>query len=265
MQGALLAWWLALSGTALVNVLAWGWSARRLARGAVQMPAESLDLRRTLLWLSAGYVAGCAFRSFFPMVDAPRICLHDTWISRIVVGRTVATVAELCFAFQWALLLREAGVGARTATFAGRMIVPIIAVAEIFSWSAVLTSNYLLHAVENSLWALAAALALAAFVSLRARADASAARFLEAASLSAAVYLAFMVVVDVPMYLSRWRTAGGASVPLEQGLRTLVERCVVEHDWNIWRGDVLWLTLYFTVGVWISIALAHAPQIRPTK
>jgi len=230
-----------------------------------QIRERWLAFRRTLLWLSAGYAAGCAFRSIFPMIDAPRICLHDTWISRIVVGRSVATVAELCFAFQWALLLRRAGVGDRTATFAAGAIVPIIAVAEIFSWSAVLTSNYLLHAMENSLWALAAALALAAFLSLRTRAEGNAARFFEAASVSAAVYLAFMVVVDVPMYLSRWRAAGGAGVSLEQGLRTLVERCVVEHDWDQWRGDVLWLTLYFTVAVWISIALAHAPQSRPSK
>lgn len=262
MQGALLAWWLALCAAALVNVLAWAWSARRLASRAVHMPPDLCASRRWLLWLSAGYVLGCAFRSIFPMVDAPRICLHDTWISRIVVGRAVATAAELCFAFQWALLLREAG--ARTATLAGNLIVPIVALAEIFSWSAVLTSNYLLHAVENSLWALAAVLALAGFLSLRARTEGSVARFLEAASVSAAIYLAFMVTVDVPMYLSRWRAAGGVTLPLEQGLRTLLERCVVEHDWGIWRGDVLWLTLYFTVAVWISIALPHAPQLRPS-
>ena len=265
MQGALLAWWLALCAAALVNVLAWAWSARLLARGAAHVPAEVLAWRRTLLWLSAGYVAGCAFRSIFPMVDAPRICLHDTWISRIVVGRTVATAAELCFALQWALLLREAGVGARTATFAGRLIVPIIAVAEIFSWSAVLTANYLLHAIENSLWVLAGALALAGFISLRTRAEGRVARFLEAAILSAAGYLAFMVMVDVPMYLSRWRAAAGATLPIEQGLRTLLERCVVEHDWGTWRGDVLWLTLYFTVAVWISIALAHAPRLGTSR
>ena len=263
MQGPLLAWWLALCAAAFVNVLAWTWSARRLARGAARMPAEVLAFRRKLLWLSAGYVAGCAFRSIFPMVDLPRICLHDTWISRIVVGRTVATVAELCFALQWALLLREAG--ARTAAFAGYLIVPIVAVAELFSWSAVSTGNYLLHAVENSLWAFAAALALAGFLSLRTRAEGGTARFLEAASASAAIYLAFMVIVDVPMYLSRWRAAAGATQPLEQGLHTLIERCVVVHDWGMWRGDVLWLTLYFTVAVWISIALAHAPQLRPTR
>lgn len=265
MHGPLLAWWLALCAAATVNVLLWVWSAWWLARRAADMPPELYASRRRVLWLSGVYVLGCGFRSIFPMVDAPRICLHDAWISRIVVGRTVATVAELCFALQWALLLREAGPGERTATLVGRLIVPIIVVAELSCWSAVLTANYLLHAIENSLWTLAAALALAAFLSLRPRAEGVAARFLDAASVCAVIYLAFMAMVDVPMYLSRWQAAGDNTLPLSEGLRTLLERCVVEHEWDGWRQDALWLTPYFTVVVWTSIALARVPSLRASR
>src|SRR5262245_65143478 len=94
------------------------------------------------------------------MIDVPRYCLHETWISRIFVGRSVATVAELAFVAQWALLLREAG-----AIRAARAVVLLIAAAEILSWLAVLTTNELFHAAENSLWALSAALAVAFFAS----------------------------------------------------------------------------------------------------
>lgn len=265
MQGPLLAWWLTLCAAAVLNVLLWAWSARQLTRRAPDMPADLYASRLVLLWLSAAYVLGCAFRSIIPMVDGSRICLHDLWISRIFIGRTVATVAELCFALQWAMLLREAGVGERAATLVGRLIVPIIAVAELVSWSAVLTANPLLHAIENSLWTLAAALALAAFLDLRQRAEGRVARFLEAASLGAVIYLGFMVIVDVPMYLSRWQAAGAGSLPLAEGLRTLLERCIAQHEWEVWREDVPWLTLYFTVAVWASIALAHAPRIRTSR
>lgn len=266
MDAALSTWWLALCGAAVLNVLLLIWSARRLARRAAQS-TDLLASRSLQLWLSAGYVLGCAFRSVFPMVDVPRICLHDNWISRIAVGRTVATVAELCFAMQWALLLREAGAGRGMAALAGRLIFPIIVVAEIFSWSAVITSNYLLHAVENSLWTLAALLGLAGFLSLRPQAEAGTARFLEAACACAGGYVAYMVAVDVPMYLSRWRNqvAGDGSLPLAQGLRTLVERCIVEPRWEAWHNDVPWLTLYFTLAVWISIALVYAPRFRTPK
>ena len=48
-----------------------------------------------MLLFCAGYVFGCAFRSFLPRADVQRICLFDTWLSSVFVGRTVATVAEL--------------------------------------------------------------------------------------------------------------------------------------------------------------------------
>ena len=63
--------------------------------------------RRLQLLLSAGYVFGCAFRSALPVYDVPRIALFDVWLSSVIVGRSVATFAELCFVAQWALLLRE--------------------------------------------------------------------------------------------------------------------------------------------------------------
>lgn len=266
MDAALKVWWLSLCTAAALNVILLIWSARWLKRRAARVP-DLLARRGLQLWLSAGYVLGCGFRSVFPMVDVPRMCLHDTWISRIAVGRTVATVAELCFAMQWALILREAGAGRGVAALAGRLIFPIIVVAEIFSWLAVMTSNYLLHAIENSLWTLAALLGLAGFLSLRPQAEAGTARFLEAACACAGGYVAYMVMVDVPMYVTRWRNdvAGDGSLPLAEGLRTLVERCIVEPRWEAWQHDVSWLTLYFTLAVWISIALVHAPRLGDSK
>jgi hypothetical protein len=267
MHGALLTWWLILCAAAASNILIWIWSAQRLAQNSAHCPPDHLATRRWLLLLSAGYVAGCAFRSVFPMVDVERMCLHNHWLSYIFIGRTVATVAELCFALQWTLLLREGRHRSGAAAFAARMIMPLIVLAEIFSWGAVITSNYLLHAIENSLWTVSAALALAGFLSLHRTAAADAARFLKAACLCAGSYVVFMVTVDVPMYLSRWQAvpAGDGSLPLEERLRTLINHCMVVHEWSAWREDVPWLTLYFTVAVWISIALAHAPSLRSTQ
>ena len=62
-----------------------------------------------MLLLCAAYVFGCAFRSFLPRADIQRICLFDTWLSSVLVGRSVATFAEVCFVAQWAVLLRRLG------------------------------------------------------------------------------------------------------------------------------------------------------------
>lgn len=119
-------WWSMLCVATVINVGAWCVSAWLLARPGSPLPADVRARRRQLLWLSAIHVAGCGFRSVFPMVDVPRICLHDTWVSRLVVGRLVATVAELGFTVQIALLLREAGIaaGGGLAASIARALVP---------------------------------------------------------------------------------------------------------------------------------------------
>lgn len=270
MSNAWLIWWSVLCAATIINVAAWCLSAWMLGQPGAHLPADVRATRRRLLWLSAIYVTGCGFRSVFPMVDVPRICLHDTWMSRIVVGRLVATGAELCFTAQWALLLREAGAaaGGGLATNVTRILVPIIVVAELFSWFAVLTTNYLLHAAENSLWTLAAVLVVAGFVSVWPHVDEKGRRFVAAAIAGGASYITFMMFVDVPMYLSRWRAdlvAGHEYLSLREGMRDVLERCIVTRGWAAWHEDAAWLSLYFTVAVWASIALAHVPPLRGAR
>ena len=248
-----------LCAAAAINVVAWGVSAWRLGRRRPQLSADAYTTRRLLLWLAALYVLGCGFRSVLPMIDVPRFCLHDTWASYIVVGRSVATVAELAFAVQCALLLREAG-----AMRASLAVVPLIAVAEILSWLATLTTNNLFHAFENSLWALTAALALAFLASRWQLVGDRGKRVVAAAIGCGAAYIAFIAIIDVPMYLARWQ-AGQDYLSLGDGMRDIVQRCVVTRDWAKWREDALWLTLYFTVAVWISIALPQVPSFKEKR
>src|ERR1700692_2236330 len=111
----------------------------------------------SMLLLCAAYVFGCAFRSFLPRADVQRICLFDTWRSSVVVGRSVATVAEISFAAQWAIILHQLGTmtGADTTLNAAWVILPLFLFAECFSWYAGLTTHYLGNAIENSIWAVA--------------------------------------------------------------------------------------------------------------
>ena len=74
-----------------------------------------------------------------------------------MVGRSVATIAEICFAAQWVIIMGQLGTmtGADTTVNAALAILPLIVIAECFSWYAVLTRNFLFNAIENSLWAVA--------------------------------------------------------------------------------------------------------------
>src|SRR5271165_2973591 len=104
--------------------------------------------------LGAVYVFGCAFRSILPRADVQRICLFDTWLSSVMVGRSVATIAELAFAAQWAIVLRELGKISHSDTTKNiaAMIVPLIALAECCSWYAVISTDFLGNVLENSIW-----------------------------------------------------------------------------------------------------------------
>lgn len=251
MAGAAVLWWMALCAAALLNVALWGLSAWRLA------PDAGVEAtRQSLLWLSALYVAGCAFRSALPMIDVPRYCLHATPVSRIFIGRSVATMAELAFVLQWALLMHEAG-----AANAAIATVAMIVVAEIFSWLAVLTKNDLYHAAENALWTVAAAFAATFLASRWPEASEAGRSVILGALACAAVYLVFMAAYVVPMYLRRWEP-GGTYLSLGEGMRELLAPCVVERGWGHWRQDAAWLTPYFTIAVWMSIALVHVPSLR---
>jgi hypothetical protein len=227
-----------------------------------------------MLLLCAAYVFGCAFRSVLPRADVQRICLFDTWLSSVVVGRSVATVAEICFVAQWAIILHQLGVltGAETTTNAAWLIVPLILIAEGFSWYAVLTRHYLHNAIENSLWAVAFFIIGIGLCRLLPAFDGTARMVLAIAIVGITAYLAFLIMVDVPMYLGRWRA--GLAVgndrlrPLE-GLRDVSTRWVVTHDLAEWKDEIAWMSLYFSAAVWASLALCvvyalqqHLPRHR---
>jgi hypothetical protein len=260
-------WWFFLCCVAGFNILAWTLTAAALERRQAALSPEDYDLRRVQLFLSAGYVLGCAFRSALPVYDIQRFVLFDTWLSSVLVGRSVATFAELCFAAQWALLLRAisratgSGVGHVTSV----VVVPLIAVAELFSWYAVLTTSNLGHVIEESLWALSAGLLVMSLLWIWPRLEGSMRPMrplLAAWCVAGIAYVAFMFLVDVPMYWSRWladEASGRSYLSLTQGLLDASGRWVVSHRWQDWQNEIAWMSLYFSVAVWLSIALVHAP------
>jgi len=200
--------------------------------------------------------------------------LFDTWLSSVVVGRSVATVAELSFAAQWAIILHQLGTmtGADTTLNAAWLIVPLIFTAQCFSWHAVLTTHYLGNAIENSIWAVAFFVVGMGLCRLLPEFDGPVRVVLAIAITGIAGYLAFLMTVDVPMYLSRWRAGvadGSRRLGPLEGLRDASSRWVVTHDLAQWKDEIAWMSLYFTAAVWASLALCvcysledHLPRYR---
>src|SRR5262249_32975957 len=87
-------WWALLAMVSSGNIALWFVLRNQLSAHAT----GSLDSAwgtKLMLSFCAAYVFGCAFRSVLPRADVQRICLFDTWLSSVVIGRSVATVAEV--------------------------------------------------------------------------------------------------------------------------------------------------------------------------
>ena len=87
------AWWAILCVVSALNLVAWGVAALSIWRRRGETDPALYALRRTQLLLSAVFVLVCAFRSVFPRADVQRICLHDSWLSSVMLGRSLATIA----------------------------------------------------------------------------------------------------------------------------------------------------------------------------
>jgi hypothetical protein len=252
---AVLVWWLGMSIASVFNLILWVVVVERERR-----PGGHLQARRWGQALLAGvFMLGCGFRSFLPRAEALRICVYDSWWSNAVLGRAVATVAELAFVLQWTILLWEwiEVVGTPLGRKLSRLYLPLIVAAEACSWFSALTTNALGSVIEESLWTLTAGLVLVTLVALRVRA-----RFMRATLLLGALYVFFMCTVDVPMYFSRWRAdqrAGKSYFSVRDGWRDASSRWIVTRQWDDWREEVAWMSLYFSGGVWFSIILIRAP------
>ena len=266
-------WWLFLVAMSLGNVILWLALHRQFRRRPLTLNFGILRTELMLL-LCAAYVFGCAFRSVLPRADVQRICLFDTWLSSVLVGRSVATIAELCFIIQWAIVLRQLAemVKSDTVRNVSNAIVPLIVLAECCSWYAVITTSYLGNAIENSLWAVSFMLVTVALARLFGEFRGIFRLVIGAAALGIAGYLVFLIFIDVPMYIARWEHDLESGTPIFgilAGLHDVSTRWAVTHDIDHWRDEMTWMALYFSVAVWSSLALCsfdlikhHVPRYR---
>ena len=299
-QHITLRWWALLCTISVVNVALWVCTYRSLP--LLDTPPDDVSsiinnhhnrhpYQRHHLLLSGIYVFVCAYRSFLPRIDLERYCLWDTFASSIFLGRTAATVAEMSFAAQVSLFLYHLGEvhDHHAACHLGVVLVPMIAVAQCFCWCGVITLNHVYHAIEESIWAICAAFVGCIMGSLAIYNP----RHRELYRLgvwgcaACFAFCAYMILVDVPMYMKRWREGRRISAAKKvddiklcseanhkhkqqqaflssfDGGKDAMRRRVVTKSWEVWRGETIWLTGYFSSAVWLSLLMVHYPAPAP--
>ena len=260
---AVILWHTLLRAIAVLNLVLWSVSVIAVTSAPDVTLAGTTVYPRLQLLLSGLYMLGCAFRSLLPVYDIPRLVLVDSRLSSVAVGRSVATVAELSFAAQWALILHQLALMSHSPFVHGVSIaiVPLIAFAQCCCWHAVLTTAQRGHIVENSIWGLGAALVVASLWAMGPRSLAELYPPTLAWCIGGIAYALFMFIFDVPMYWARWRAdeaVGRQYLSFAQGFADVSRRWTVSYRWEDWKSEVLWMSAYFAAGVWISISLVYA-------
>jgi hypothetical protein len=140
----------------------------------------------------------------------------------------------------------------------------MIAIAEAFSWYAVLSTSFLGNTLEQSTWTFTAVLIIAATLALRPRLNEKARRYLPVALAFGLFYVAFMCAVDIRMYATRWLADSARELPslsMIDGIKDSAQRWVLTYKWDDWYEELAWMALYFSAAVWASIGLAHIPAV----
>ena len=262
-----LRWWLVLSTIAIFNIGLWTYSYVILTANDDDDDGDH-PYQRYHLFLSGVYVFVCAYRSFLPRIDLERYCLFDTRLSSIFVGRLAATIAEISFSGQLALFLYHIG-EVYNHPWTQRLalcLVPAIFIAQCFCWCGVVTLNHLYHAIEESIWAVSSLFIGMAMLAL-ALYQPDCLHVGITGMIGCTAFFLFMITVDVPMYVKRWRETQEHMMCSKEkkliymnsfeGSIDAMERRVVTKSWEVWKEETLWLTLYFSTAVWLSLLLIH--------
>ena len=160
--------------------------------------------------------------------------------NHIFYGRAAATMAEVGFAFQLSWVFRD------------RTMSIVLSIANAFCWLGVITKNQIFHVVEETLW-----MVMGVYLFLRYRKQMAALNV-------CAIYVIYMVFVDIPMYVTRWMEYGGPVLGLIEGIYDTFQ-CEIVSKGEVWYPEMFWMTPYFTIAVWFSIYMGVLLDEAPPK
>jgi len=226
----------------------------------------NMNIRQlNLTFLIIIYVLVCAVRSIWPRVDGKYLCCYDNLISTPLVGRILATMAEISFGLfivmvsndvirslnleneDWLILINSG-------------LVFVITIAQIFCWVGIVTSDPNYNAIEESLWTVFGISKFIMYTYIFAKISKTnninankIKKIIPIILISTLAYITFMVVRDVPMYIENAKNHVGGYNSLPVGLKKLSKCIEVTHSYKKWKDDIPWLTGYFTLTVWTSM------------
>lgn len=258
-------WWGIMSLIAVINFMLLAYTYKLYNKRKPQYTPLLKKIRGWHMVLAVIYVFVCAFRSFLPRLDVDRLVMVDHWISAVAIGRSLATIAELSFGLQWSLILYEIGRSTNNKTIIAlsKPIVPLLVIAEVFSWYACLTSNYIGSTIEESLWGISAAIFVVGLLLARPMYQQIQKTALTIMAVLGSGYVVYMAAVDVPSYIRKFLANQATGKEYATVMEGFVEVATVwryTRAYEDWQYAMVWMTLYFSLAVWASMWIVNLPR-----
>ena len=287
-------WWFSLSTIGIINVTI----ALRIFLFSKSKYQPITKNEKAVQICGLIYSICCAFRSILPRLDVERVCMYDTWLSYIAIGRTVAFIAEVSFAYQLSSILSELSLGLikeyekyqcikdteKGLFFIHKVISQIqfwmLVIANLFCWTSVITTNQIFHAIEESLWMLSALLLFISYSFIRFKANNLQQNYPKfqipndilnlfyVILFLTPIYILFMIFFDIPMYYHRWlldESIDRKYLDFISGVFDSFQCREVTKSFDFWKNEMPWMSGYFSVAVWISIWLMRSPSFFSTS
>jgi hypothetical protein len=291
-------WYSCVVAIAAVNAGVFLFLSMHQSSGAEKDNKEDQELegyKKHMSRLAGVYVLISFYRTVFLTTSGNRWVWHDTPFSSVLLGRGLATIAELSFVHQLVACTnfcnkqvheasvkldnRKAPEGLHKYTEAVmQAMLPLIGLGELFALCGVLNGDRMWFLFDQSCWLLAFALAAPAFyhvfrasriLSKEAHVcthSASAETFALLAMILSTVYVLWLVINSLPSWWRRYQWQQDNGVPtMKFGtgfIDALVFRVQTRH-WKVWRHTVIYLPAFLTITSWSSILMSFAPRLIP--
>jgi hypothetical protein len=196
------------------------------------------------------FFAVSAFRCLFPVRYEGSVVFHDSIFSSIFLTRSLATIAEIAYVFQFSHVLRV--IDTEHAIFVSTLswlMVAQVVVSQFLVWAAILTGRRMLYFYEELGWGLifAANAIASAYLWFRAGRPASHPILLELNLLFGAVYLPWQAF---HLRMLRANAIRGSLDEASGGLLRAIRVINRRTDAESWGGVV---GLSWMIGYWATI------------
>ena len=214
------------------------------------------------------FALSCSYRSMNPITESDRKCLYDYKYVLPMHTRSFATFGEISLIIAIVLVINNVlnhlknKYNVNSIFYINYILVTIITVANFSCWVSQITQDYMWNVIEESLWGITGSvlciISIVLYITIKnnnSKKINSIKSMLIMLCLVTFIYTTYIIFVDVPMYYKRSKQSRNKKKnEFTQGIKTL-NQCQVDTSIEEWKEEQIWMTGYFTIGVWLLFSL----------